>query len=158
VNGVNYVASETAVKFGTDAVRQALERLRTINGLVTACLVEPDSAQVLEIVVGAEADAGPSGATGDPAVITVAAGASDVVQVIGLMIASLGEPDDLEDVTIALGRRYHLIVPQPTVGADGMLVVLTLDRARTNLALARQQLRALGPLLLGPEPEAGHDA
>jgi hypothetical protein len=67
--------------------------------------------------------------------------------VIGLMTASLGDPDELEDVIITLGRRHHLITPMSTAGADGILIVVTLDRARTNLAMARQQLRALGPLL-----------
>jgi hypothetical protein len=78
---------------------------------------------------------------------TVAAGASDVIQVIGLMTASLGDPDEVEDVIITLGRRHHLITPLPTAGADGLILVVTLDRSATNLALARRQLHALGPLL-----------
>ena len=160
-SSVNSVTSDTDVRISsvadTDAVRRALSRLRTIDGLVTVCLVEPDSAQVLEIVVGADADPVVAGAVTDPSAVTVAAGASDVVQVIGLMTSSLGEPDELEDVTIALGRRYHLIVPQREVGADGVIIVLTLDRARTNLALARQQLRSFGPLLASVD-DAGHVA
>ena len=124
---------------GGDAVQSALARLRSIDGLVAACLVEPDSAQVLETVVAVD-DA-------DVAAATVAAGASDILQVIGLMTAGLGDPDELEEVIITLGRHHHLITPLPAAGADGLLVVLTLNRARTNLALARQQLRGIGPLL-----------
>lgn len=131
---------------GENAVHQTLSRLRSINGLVTATLVEADSAHVLEtVVIGSDAEASPT--AGDPAATTVAAAASDVVQVIGLMAASLGEPDELEDIIITLGRRHHLITPVPAAGIDGLIMVVTLDRARTNLAMARQQLRALGPLL-----------
>jgi hypothetical protein len=139
------VTSEKSAK-GENTVHGTLSRLRSINGLVTAALVEPDSAHVLETVVaGSDADI-PSD-TADAAATTLAAGASDVVQVVGLMAAGLGEPDDLEDVIITLGCRHHLITPLPTAGIDGLIIVVTLDRARTNLALARQQLRALGPLL-----------
>jgi hypothetical protein len=131
---------------GENSLHQALGRLRAVHGLITASLVEPDSAHVLQTVV-AGSDAGAASTADTSAVTTVAAAASDVAQVIGLMAAGLGEADDLEDVIITFGRRHHLITPVPTAGADGLLIVVTLDRARTNLAIARQQLRALGPLL-----------
>jgi len=128
---------------GENPVHAALSRLRSINGLVSATLVDPDSAQALETVV---AGTGIGSTPADPAAVTLAAGASDVVQVIGLMAAGLADPDGLEDVIITLGRRHHLITPVPA-GIDGLIVVVTLDRSRTNLALARLQLQALGPLL-----------
>jgi hypothetical protein len=136
---------------GNDAVHAALDRWRSIDGLIAACLVEPDSAQVLDSFV-----------VGDPGVSpdevkhpseerlssdTIAAGASDVVQVVELMTSSLGVAEQLEEVIITLGRHHHLITPIPSAGSDGVLIVVTLDRQRTNLALARQQLRALNPLL-----------
>jgi hypothetical protein len=133
---------------GSDSVRAALSRLTSIGGLVVACLIEPDSAYVVDAVVG---DVRFTETADVPAAElvarTVAAGASDVAQVISLMTASLGDPDELEDVIITLGRHHHLITPLPAAGANGLLIVVILDRARTNLALARQQLRALGPLL-----------
>lgn len=128
-----------------DAVHRTLAGLRSIHGLISASLVEPDSGHVLDTVAaGRRLDIAPT--PGDTAA-TVAAGASDVIQVIELMAASLGEPDELEDVIVTLGRRQHLITPLPAVGAVGLIMVVTLDRERTNLALARQQLHALGPLL-----------
>ncbi|MCD5316768.1 hypothetical protein [Kineosporia babensis] len=148
---------------GPDAVHAVLARLQGIDGLVTACLVEPDSAFVLDTVVGKPAtdvDAGVDVTDNGALAATISAAASDVVQVIGLMTSSLGDPDELEDVTITFGRRHHLITPLPEAGVDGLLVVVTFDRARTNLALARQQLRALGPLLqVATQPaaiESGH--
>jgi len=153
---VNSVIIETDVKnvvdIDSDVIRNTLSRLRAIDGLLAVCVVDPDSAQVLEAVI-ADGDRG----DGDAAVTVVAAAAGDVVQVINLMLSTLGEPDELEDVIITLGRRHHLIVPRPQIGADGVLVVLTLDRERTNLARARLQVRACGPLL-APPPETGHVA
>jgi hypothetical protein len=139
------VTSDSDVK-GEDVVQQTLAGLRSIHGLITASLVEPDSAHVLETVAAGQSldDATPN--SGSATARTVASGASDVIQVIGLMAANLGEPDELEDVIITLGRRHHLISPLPAAGSDGLIMVVTLDRERTNLALARQQLRALGPL------------
>jgi len=128
---------------GEDVVHRALAGLNAIHGLISASLVEPDSAHVLDTVIG---DRGVNlGPTAEGR--TVAAGASDVIQVLDLMTASLGEPDELEDVIITLGRRHHLIMPLPTAGADGLIIVVTLDREHTNLALARVQLRALAPVL-----------
>jgi len=147
---------------GSDAVHAVLARLQGIDGLVTACLVEPDSAFVLDTVVGKPTsdDSAADLTDNGLAAATISAAASDVVQVIGLMTSGLGDPDELEDVTITFGRRHHLITPLPEAGVDGLLVVVTLDRARTNLALARQQLRSLGPLLVqATQPsaiESGH--
>ena len=137
------VTGDDAVK-GENAVQKEMSRIRSINGLVTASLVEPGSAHVLETL---DAGRDPGSVAVRFSATTVAAGASDVVQVIELMAAGLGEPDELEDVIITLGRYHHLITPLPAAGTEGLLIVLTLDRALTNLALARQQLRALGPLL-----------
>jgi hypothetical protein len=128
---------------GEDVVHRALAGLLSLHGLISASLVEPDSAHVVDtVVVDRSLDLGSA-----PDGMTVAAGASDVIQVIGLMAASLGEPDELEDVIITLGRRHHVITPLPTVGTDGLIMVVTLDRQHTNLALARLQLRALVPVL-----------
>jgi hypothetical protein len=127
-----------------NAVGEALGRLRTVTGLVSASLVEPGSAHVLETVHGDAGDTGPPGRT---SAAVVAASASDVVQVLRLMTASLGEADDVEDVIVTLGRHHHVVRPLPEAGVDGLFVVVTLDRGRTNLALARRQLRALGPAL-----------
>jgi hypothetical protein len=127
-----------------NAVKETLGRLGEVTGLVSASLVEPGSGHVLETVHG---DAGDPGPTGRSAAATVAAGASDVVQVLRLMTASLGAADDVEDVIVTLGRYHHVIRPLPEAGVDGLFVVVTLDRAGTNLALARRQLRALEPAL-----------
>lgn len=129
----------------SDALQSALARLRSIDGLVSAGLVEPDSAHVLEMV---DAATTPGSAPGPrPESQIVAAGACDLVQVVALMSAGLGENDDLEEVVVTLGRHHHVVTPLPSAGVNGLLLVVRLDRARTNLARARQQLRAAIPLL-----------
>jgi hypothetical protein len=147
----------------TDAVRDSLGRLRAIEGLVSACLVEPETGHVLGAVLG---DTSGLAASGEVAVSVVAAGASDVVQVIRLMSATLGSPDEVEDVIISLARHHHVLRPLPAAGVDGLFLVVTLDRARTNLALARRQLSRLDPALENPHqgpaavdagPAAGSD-
>jgi hypothetical protein len=140
------VSGETRERTGgsADAVHEVLGRLRAVSGLVSACLVEPDSGHVVDTVLG---DAGPTGAAGERAVAIVAAGTSDVVQVVRLMAASLGDPDDVEDVIVTLGRHHHIVRAFPDAGIDGLFVTLTLDRGRTNLALARRQMRALDAAL-----------
>jgi hypothetical protein len=127
-------------------VHEALVRLRRVAGLVSACLVEPDSGHVLDTVLG---DAAAPGVAADRAVGILAAGASDVVQVIRLMTASLGDTDDVEDVIVTLGRHHHIVRTLPDAGVDGLFVAMTLDREHTNLALARRQMRALDAALAG---------
>jgi len=129
-----------------DAVHETLLRLRSVVGLVSACLVEPDSGHVLDTVIG---DAAPPGAEAEHAVAIVAAGASDVVQVVRLMAAGLGDPDEVEDVIVTLGHHHHIVRTLPDAGVDGLFVAMTLDRARTNLALARRQVRAIEAALSG---------
>src|SRR5262245_26819132 len=171
---------------GADAVRDALARLRALDGLISVSLVDPDTAQVLATVVPdgvnprpdrvsdhdggsgptpvtsadrADNDGSDEGPGRRPPAVLVGAAATDVVQVISLMTATLGEPDEIEDVIVTLGNRHYLITPLPTSGVNGLLVVATLDRQKTNLALARRQLRTLGPLLLPNNAlaaESGH--
>ena len=133
----------------TDALRGSLLPLTGLAGLVRASLVETGSAHVLDTVRGdaGPADDPPAGPEEGPADL-VAAAAADVVQVLRMMTAGLGGPDDLEDVVVTLGRHHHLVRVLPGAGADGLFLLVTLDRSRTNLALARRQLRTVDPGLV----------
>ena len=139
-------ARDGALPTRTDALRGSLLQLKAVAGLVSASLVELESAHVLDTVHG-EADPGPDEPPGGAAAV-VAAAASDVVHVLRLMTATLAGPDDLEDVVITLGRRHHLVRVLPGAGADGLFLLVTIDRSRTNLALARRQLRTVDPGLV----------
>jgi hypothetical protein len=80
---------------------------------------------------------------GDLSVPVAAAGAADVVNVLSLMTGELALKGDLEDVIVTLTSHYHLI-RKLELGSSGPLVLLvTLDKPQTNLAMALREVRDL---------------
>jgi hypothetical protein len=76
---------------------------------------------------------------GDPLLVAAAA---DLVHVVSLLSAELAEAGPLEELIVALRGQHHVIRPLQAPGYEGLFLLLTLDRSRANLALARHQLRA----------------
>lgn len=113
------------------AVEDALRQIAHIDGLVGASLVEVGTGSVLATVTQGDAL--------DPQI--AAAGATDVVQAMQLMTAGLGLGDDLEDVIVTLTSRYHIIRMLGGSGAGRLFLVVSLDRSRTNLAMAHREIR-----------------
>ncbi|WP_420841845.1 hypothetical protein [Fimbriiglobus ruber] len=71
----------------------------------------------------------------------------DLVRAELAAVHGLRLPDELEDILITLSTQYHLIRVFPT--RPQTFLYLTLDRQSGNLAMARQQLRAIEPGLAG---------
>ncbi|WP_106399778.1 hypothetical protein [Actinocorallia populi] len=109
------------------------ERVRQIEGLVMGCLVDAATGMVL----GSVQDEGESN------VQVAAAGAVDVAHVVSLMSGELAAEGGLEDVIITLRGRYHLIRRFSPAPKLNFLLLVVLDRAGTNLAMALRQLRDL---------------
>jgi len=112
------------------AANALLAPVAAIDGFRLASLVDASTGMVVSSIHDPE-----------DASLAPSAGAADIVSVLSLLSSELGADDGLEDVMVTFGSRFHLIrhvradVPQPVI----LLVVL--DRARANLAMARREIR-----------------
>ena len=73
----------------------------------------------------------------------LAGAATDLVHIVSLLTAQLAGAGPLEELIVALRGHHHVIRPLSAPGHEGLFLLVTLDRRRGNLALARHQMRAL---------------
>ncbi len=106
-----------------------------IDGFLLACLIDASTGMVL----AARQD---GGGISLPA---AAAGAADMAGVLSLMSGELALGDGLEDVMVTFGKHLHVLRPvlpaRPAPAEPEFLLLVILDRMRTNLALARREIR-----------------
>jgi hypothetical protein len=129
------------------AIREALHRRRkklanldvalkgamNIDGSIAVALVDYTSGMTLGALGG-----GP-----EFDVTVAAAGNTDVVRAKLRTIEMLQLPDGIEDILITLDSQYHLIRPLRARSGKGLFLYLALSKARSNLALARHQLKSV---------------
>lgn len=72
-----------------------------------------------------------------------AAGNTEVVRAKLRTAEALNLRDAIEDILITLGRQYHVIRLLSNDKGGGLFLYLVLDRAKSNLALARLTLRRI---------------
>jgi hypothetical protein len=77
----------------------------------------------------------------DRSLAVVAAGAADIASVLSLLSGELGADDDLEDVMVTFGSRFHLVRLVGEEPGQQVILLVVLDRDRANLALARREIR-----------------
>jgi hypothetical protein len=115
-------------------IEAALKEAMTIDGAIGVSLVDWDSGMSLGSLGG--------GKYLDLDV--AAAGNTEVIRAKMRTMASLQLDDTIEDILITLGTQYHLIrLLRNSRNEQGLFLYLVLDRARSNLALARHSLRRI---------------
>ncbi|HET8899358.1 MAG TPA: roadblock/LC7 domain-containing protein [Rhodanobacteraceae bacterium] len=105
----------------------SLEPLHQLDGCIAAGLVDADSGMLLA-------------QHGDGLNLEIAAaGNTEVVRAKRKVAAALNLQDTIEDILISLNRQYHLL--RPLESNPALFLYVVLDRARSNLAMARHELR-----------------
>ncbi|WP_218011211.1 hypothetical protein [Herbidospora mongoliensis] len=111
-------------------IETALKEAMAIDGATGAALVDYGSGMSLGTIGG--------GRGLDLEV--AAAGNTEVVRAKLRTMSSLAINDEIEDILITLSGQYHIIRLLKTAGGQ-LFLYLVLDRERSNLALARHNLR-----------------
>ncbi|MFD4141386.1 MULTISPECIES: hypothetical protein [unclassified Streptomyces] len=109
------------------------EAMTSIEGSVGAALVDYTSGMALGTLGGGK----------DLDLAVAAAGNTDVIRAKTRTLEHLGLKEGIEDVLITLGGQYHLIRLLKSRGGNGLFLYLVLDKAKSNLAMARHQLKRI---------------
>lgn len=115
-------------------IETALKEAMTIEGALGVALVDWESGLALGTLGG--------GKYLDLEV--AAAGNTEVVRAKMRTMESLRLDETIEDILITLSKQYHIIrLLKSSSGNNGLFLYLVLDRAKSNLALARHNLRRI---------------
>jgi hypothetical protein len=106
--------------------KELLDQLMQTEGAMCAALVDSYSGMLLE-AVGSGLD-----------LELAAAGNTEVVRAKMKTMEALGMQGNIEDILITLNHQYHII--RPVEKHEGLFIYYVLDRARSNLALARRKV------------------
>ncbi|MFC3572352.1 hypothetical protein ACFOZ0_03425 [Streptomyces yaanensis] len=109
------------------------ETMTSIEGALGAALVDYTSGMALGTLGGGK----------DLDLAVAAAGNTDVIRAKTRTMDHLGLKGEIEDMLITLGHQYHILRPLKGRSGNGLFLYLVLDRAKSNLAMARHQLKRI---------------
>ncbi|MEZ3182758.1 hypothetical protein KYY02_30105 [Streptomyces pimonensis] len=107
------------------------EIMTVVEGALGAALVDYSSGMALGTLGGGK----------DLDLTVAAAGNTDVIRAKVRTMELLGLTSRIEDILITLDSQYHLIRPVTGRSGNGLFLYLVLDKSRSNLAMARHQLK-----------------
>ena len=110
-------------------IDQSLQELMQVDGAMGACIVDYMSGMVLGM------------AGGGVDLELAAAGNSQVVKAKMATMESLDIKGDIDDILITLESQIHII--RPSAHNEGLFLYLVLDKAKSNLALARRKVQGI---------------
>jgi fructose-1,6-bisphosphatase/sedoheptulose 1,7-bisphosphatase-like protein len=116
-----------------------MREISAIEGFVVASVVDPLTGTVLASAPSAE----------DESVQVTASGAAELMHALAVMTSQLATGAMVEDLIVTTTDRYHFVrVVEPARGETALLVV-TVDRARSRLAVALREVRDAGTICAG---------
>ncbi|CAL9381853.1 hypothetical protein SUDANB32_01074 [Streptomyces sp. enrichment culture] len=107
------------------------DMMTNVEGALGAAVVDYSSGMAL----------GTLGGRKDLDLTVAAAGNTDVIRAKVRTMELLGLTGQIEDILITLESQYHLIRLVTGRSGNGLFLYLVLDKSRSNLAMARHQLK-----------------